>query len=178
MAAGGRRRPSPGQPRLEPEPRTDATVDCADPAVAAPGDVRRRRVTGTISTNGRPWQDGRVELCVLDGVRLHSHEAPRLQVVGSYLGRCDLVGCTMPGLDLTGSVLDHVTFRGCDLTGLVVTGARMLAARFIDCRLDDVVGAAGLAGAQVDAAALPSLAPALAAAVGVQLLQPGEPDDE
>lgn len=50
------------------------------------------------------------------------------------------------------------------------TGATVTAARFTDCRFDRLVGADGLAGAEIGTGDLMSLAPSLAAALGITIV--------
>jgi len=73
-------------------------------------------------------------------------------------------------MDLTRARLDPVEFVRCDLTGADFTGVTVAAARFTDCRFDRLAGASGLAGAEVGAGDLISLAPSLAAAIGIAIV--------
>jgi uncharacterized protein YjbI with pentapeptide repeats len=83
------------------------------------------------------------------------------------LHRSRFTGCDLTGSDLTGSQLDHVEFTGCDLSRTDFAQVKVVAARFRDCRFDGATGVAGLAGAEVDATDLVTLAGSLASALGI-----------
>jgi uncharacterized protein YjbI with pentapeptide repeats len=112
--------------------------------------------------SGGVWVSGEIR-----DVRLTGARADGLTVRFSRLHRCLFEDCDLTGLDLTRSRLDHVEFVRCDLTGADFTGVTVAAARFSDCGYDRVVGADGLAGAEIAAGDLISLAPSLAAALGI-----------
>lgn len=118
---------------------------------------------------GCAWVGGDLQDVVFVGVVAHE-----LALRFTRLRRVVFDSCALPKLDLSGAELDHVTFRGCDLSGARFKEARVAAARFVRCDLRDIEGAGGLAGAHVDAAALPALAPALAREVGLHVGESAE----
>jgi uncharacterized protein YjbI with pentapeptide repeats len=114
--------------------------------------------------SGAVWVNGEIRDARLTGVR-----ADGLTLRFGRLYRCRFEDCDLTGLDLTRSRLDHVEFVRCDLTGADFTGVTAAAARFTDCRYDRVVGAEGLAGAEIAAGDLIGLAPSLATALRISI---------
>jgi uncharacterized protein YjbI with pentapeptide repeats len=112
---------------------------------------------------GCVWAGGTVRDVTMDDVT-----AREFSLRFARLHRVVFTGCALDALDLTEAELDHVTFRNCDLTGATFTGAQVRSLRLIGCDLTGLHGAAGLAGAYVDAASLPALAPVMAAELGLR----------
>jgi uncharacterized protein YjbI with pentapeptide repeats len=79
-------------------------------------------------------------------------------------------GCVLRELDLHGARLDAVTFLDCDLTGAVLTGATLSDVDLRRCTLDGVVGVEHLCGAAIERDAVHALGEAMAAALGIRLL--------
>ncbi len=75
--------------------------------------------------------------------------------------------------DLSQADLREVSFVECDLTGADLSGARLEAATFDGCRLADLRGIGSLRGARMRWVDVIGLAGALAAEIGIELL-----DDE
>lgn len=61
-------------------------------------------------------------------------------------------------------------FRDCDLTGAVFSKARFANSELRRCRLEAVEGVAGLAGTSMEFDAVVGIAPQLADALGIHLL--------
>ncbi|MGF7237678.1 MAG: pentapeptide repeat-containing protein [Frankia sp.] len=119
------------------------------------------------------FRGGRLTGCVWVGgtigdVRMDDVTAGDFALRSARLRRVVFSGCSLPALDLTEAELDHVTFRNCDLSGATFAKAKVRALRVIGCELAGVRGVGGLAGAYVDAASLPALAPAMAAELGLR----------
>jgi uncharacterized protein YjbI with pentapeptide repeats len=112
--------------------------------------------------SGGVWVNAEIRDVLLRDVR-----ADGLTLRFCRLFRSRFEGCDLSGMDLTRSRLDHVEFVRCDLRGADVSDVTVVAARFTGCRFDGMIGAAGLAGAEIDAGDLGSLAPALAASIGI-----------
>jgi uncharacterized protein YjbI with pentapeptide repeats len=126
-----------------------------------------------IVVDGAALRGGRLTGCVWAGatvsdVTMDDVTAGEFSLRFARLRRVVFTGCALAQLDLTESELDHVTFRNCDLSGATFRDARVRALRLIGCELAGARGVGGLAGAYVDAASLPALAPAMAAELGLR----------
>ncbi|MEU2392444.1 pentapeptide repeat-containing protein [Streptomyces sp. NPDC007369] len=117
----------------------------------------------------------------LGGTALHGAVLERVEFRGGKIDYLNLrqarlrdvvfEECVLVEPDFGGAVLERVEFRGCVLRGADVTGARMAD---VDLRgaaeLDFARGVEALAGAAITPAQLLSLAPALAAHLGLRVL--------
>ncbi|MCK9925614.1 pentapeptide repeat-containing protein [Frankia sp. Mgl5] len=128
------------------------------------GGATRVRVTGG-RVSGTVWIRGELNDVVFDQVR-----ADGLALRACLLRRARFVNCDLSGLDMTDTRLDHVRFEDCDLSSAIFTGTQIAAAQLRGCRFDGVVGADGLAGAEVDSSDLASLAGPMAAALGISVV--------
>ncbi len=86
------------------------------------------------------------------------------------LTRVAFEGCVLRELDLHGATLDAVTFVDCDLSGAVLTGATLRDVDVRRCTLDGLVGVEHLRGAAIERDAVHELGVAMAAALGIRLL--------
>ncbi|MEX5707643.1 pentapeptide repeat-containing protein [Parafrankia sp. FMc6] len=128
------------------------------------GGATRVRVTGG-RVSGTVWIRGELNDVVFDQVR-----ADGLALRACLLRRARFVNCDLSGLDMTDTRLDHVRFEDCDLSSAIFTGTQIATAQLRGCRFDGVVGADGLAGAEVDSSDLASLAGPMAAALGISVV--------
>ncbi|TCJ37972.1 pentapeptide repeat-containing protein [Parafrankia sp. BMG5.11] len=128
------------------------------------GGATRVRATGG-RVSGTVWIRGELNDVVFDQVR-----ADGLALRACLLRRARFVNCDLSGLDMTDTRLDHVRFEDCDLSSAIFTGTQIAAAQLRGCRFDGVVGADGLAGAEVDSSDLASLAGPMAAALGISVV--------
>ncbi|ABW15525.1 pentapeptide repeat protein [Parafrankia sp. EAN1pec] len=128
------------------------------------GGATRVRVTGG-RVSGTVWIRGELNDVVFDQVR-----ADGLALRACLLRRARFVNCDLSGLDMTDTRLDHVRFEDCDLSSAIFAGTQIAAAQLRGCRFDGVVGADGLAGAEVDSSDLASLAGPMAAALGISVV--------
>ncbi|WP_230203236.1 pentapeptide repeat-containing protein [Parafrankia discariae] len=128
------------------------------------GGATRVRVTGG-RVSGTVWIRGELNDMLFDQVR-----ADGLALRACLVRRARFVNCDLSGLDLTDTRLDHVRFEDCDLSSAIFSGAQIAAAQLRGCRFDAVVGADGLAGAEIDSADLASLAGPMAAALGISVV--------
>ncbi|MFD8414137.1 MULTISPECIES: pentapeptide repeat-containing protein [unclassified Streptomyces] len=117
----------------------------------------------------------------LGGTALHGAVLERVEFRGGKIDYLNLrqarlrdvvfEECVLVEPDFAGAVLERVEFRGCVLRGADVSGARMTD---VDLRgaaeLDFARGVEALAGAAVTPAQLLSLAPALAAHLGLRVV--------
>jgi uncharacterized protein YjbI with pentapeptide repeats len=78
--------------------------------------------------------------------------------------------CNLREADFTGLRGVHVRFHDCDLRGAGFRHAELAACELRRCRLDGIEGVEGLRGAAIELDELVDLAPALARALGIELL--------
>ncbi|HEV7525419.1 MAG TPA: pentapeptide repeat-containing protein [Acidimicrobiia bacterium] len=95
------------------------------------------------------------------------------------LGRLQRVrfdACLLGAADFMGTQLDDVVFDRSDLAGADFSSAKTAAVDLRGARLDGLRGIGALAGAKIGFDQLVGLAPALAQALGLQVLADEEPD--
>jgi uncharacterized protein YjbI with pentapeptide repeats len=78
--------------------------------------------------------------------------------------------CNLREADFTGVRAEHVRFLDCDLRGAAFHHAQVAQSELRRCRLDGVEGVEGLRGAAMEMEQLLELAPTLAHALGIGLL--------
>ncbi|HEV8451102.1 MAG TPA: pentapeptide repeat-containing protein [Gaiellales bacterium] len=88
----------------------------------------------------------------------------------SELVRVTFDSCNLREADFTAARCSWVRFHDCDLTGAVFSHARFANSELRRCRLEAVEGVAGLAGASIEFDAALAIAPQLADALGIHLL--------
>jgi uncharacterized protein YjbI with pentapeptide repeats len=88
----------------------------------------------------------------------------------SELARVTFDSCNLREADFTGASGRWVRFHDCDLSGAVFSRARFANSELRRCRLEAVEGVAGLAGTSMEFDAVLGLAPQLADALGIHLL--------
>jgi len=76
-------------------------------------------------------------------------------------------GCSLREVEFIGAELSQVEFVNCELIGCNFAGAKLTQVDFRSSRLDECTGTAGLRGATLDQTQLISLAPSLAAELGI-----------
>jgi pentapeptide repeat protein len=86
------------------------------------------------------------------------------------LGRTTFQSCNLREADFTGSRCEVVRFHDCDVRGAVFTKARFASSEFRRCELDGIEGVESLSGTSMEYDAAVGLAPALAAALGIRLV--------
>jgi uncharacterized protein YjbI with pentapeptide repeats len=86
------------------------------------------------------------------------------------LEQVDLEATSLREADFAGATLEDVSFAGCDLTGASFDRVRCARVDFRRCRMEAVQGLAHLRGAAMDVELVMGLAPALADALGITLL--------
>ncbi len=87
------------------------------------------------------------------------------------LERVTFEGCSLAEADFTGARCEAVRFWGCDLTAADFATAEMARCELRRCRVEGLQAADRLRGTAVDAEAMMALAPAMAAALGIRLLE-------
>jgi uncharacterized protein YjbI with pentapeptide repeats len=118
------------------------------------------RLTGAALTEGS-LQDVVIADCRCDLASL----------AGSRLRRVRFEDCDLRGLDLRGAELDGVRFERCDLSGADLSGARCRAAELATCRVEGLEGLDGLRGSAWEWPMIVEHAGALAAALGIAILE-------
>jgi uncharacterized protein YjbI with pentapeptide repeats len=145
---------------------TDAVLD--EPnlanAVIRGGSLTRVLVSGGRLT-GAQWAETRIHDTVWRDAAADL-SAFRL----SELVRVTFDSCNLREADFSGSNCSWVRFHDCDLTGAVFSKARFANSELRRCRLGAVEGVAGLAGTSMEFDAVLGLAPQLADALGIHLL--------
>lgn len=146
----------------------DATVRSVSLVETDLSDGRWERVT----VEGSRWAG-----CVVDGstwedVTATDVRALRLSARQVTWRRVRFTDCDLTGLDLSGARLDGVRFDRCTMPDTEFAGATVKRADFAECDLSGVRTVASLRGATVDQVTLTSMAPAMAAGLGVRLAQP------
>jgi uncharacterized protein YjbI with pentapeptide repeats len=86
------------------------------------------------------------------------------------LGRTTFEDCSLREADFMGLRGDWVRFHDCDLRGAGFAHAQFTSSEFRRCRMDDVEGVEGLRGTAMELEQMLTLAPALARALGVSLI--------
>jgi uncharacterized protein YjbI with pentapeptide repeats len=86
------------------------------------------------------------------------------------LGRTTFEDCSLREADFMGLRGDWVRFHDCDLRGAGFAHAQFTNSEFRRCRMDDVEGIEGLRGTAMELEQMLTLAPALARALGVSLI--------
>ena len=86
------------------------------------------------------------------------------------LAHVTFADCNLREADFTGIRAEHVRFLDCDLRQAAFHHARFAASELRRCRLEGVEGVEGLRGAAVEMGQLLELAPTLAHALGIGLL--------
>lgn len=89
----------------------------------------------------------------------------------THLTRVTFADCNLREADFTGIRAEHVRFLDCDLRGAVFHHAQMTSCELRRCRLDGIEGVEGLRGAAMELEQLFELAPTLAHALGIGLLE-------
>jgi uncharacterized protein YjbI with pentapeptide repeats len=127
--------------------------------------MRRSRLVGCRMT-GFTWSEGLIEdttfrACALDLAALRF----------TRLKRVTFEDCVLRDADFQDGRLEGVRYLDCDLTKAGFLSARCRDVELRGCRLDDLRGIEGLRGAAVAWDDIVALAPALAAALGIRLLE-------
>jgi uncharacterized protein YjbI with pentapeptide repeats len=86
------------------------------------------------------------------------------------LRRVRFEDCDLRGLDLRGAELDGVRFERCDLSGAEFSGARCRRLELVACELAGIGGIESLRGSSWDWPTVVGQAGALAAALGIAVL--------
>ena len=89
------------------------------------------------------------------------------------LERVTFEGCRMTQSDLQDAACESVRFLGCDLSECDLSDARFRRSELRGCELRDLHGVERLRGVGLEWGDLLDLAPALAAALGIRLLDAG-----
>lgn len=131
----------------------------------------------TLDVPRAEWRDVSVTDCRLGAVRAFAGELLRVTITGGkidYLNLRDatirelrLVGVTIGDLDLAGARARDVVVQDCRVRRLDLTNARLTDVDLRGADLSEIDGLVGLAGATISEEQLVSLAPALAAQLGV-----------
>lgn len=132
--------------------------------------------------------DSSLVRCSLDGARLTGSQwlrsrwrhldasdlvADTLSAHGSSWTDVTLTGARLRELDLSEAKLVRVRFVDCDLGAARFTGARCSDVSFSGCTLEGLTGVTGLRGASLERADAESALPALAAELGIRVLDGG-----
>jgi uncharacterized protein YjbI with pentapeptide repeats len=154
----------------------DVTLDGARIGDCLLTDVRSH----TLSAVGSTWRDVALTGCRLGAVQLSGAELQRVRVTGGkvdYLNLRDarltdvvLEGCVVGELDLVGATATRVTLDGCRVERLDVTRATLDRVDLRGADLSGLDGLAHLRGAVISGDQLLELAPALAAHLGVRVV--------
>jgi uncharacterized protein YjbI with pentapeptide repeats len=134
-------------------------------AVIRGGSLRRVLVSGGRLT-GAQWAETRIHDTVWRNAAADL-SAFRL----CTLVRVTFDSCNLREADFSGASCSWVRFHDCDLTGAVFSKARFVNSELRRCRLEAVEGVAGLAGTSMEFDAVLGLAPQLADALGIHLLE-------
>ena len=86
------------------------------------------------------------------------------------LERATFQDCSLREADFMGLRGDWVRFHDCDLRGASFVHAQFTSSELLRCRMDDIEGVEGLRGTSMELEQMLTLAPALARALGVSLL--------
>ncbi len=86
------------------------------------------------------------------------------------LERTTFQDCSLREADFMGLRGDWVRFHDCDLRGASFVHAQFTSSELLRCRMDDIEGVEGLRGTSMELEQMLTLAPALARALGVSLL--------
>jgi uncharacterized protein YjbI with pentapeptide repeats len=89
----------------------------------------------------------------------------------THLTRVTFADCNLREADFTGVRAEHVRFLDCDLRGAAFHHAQMTSSELRRCRLGGIEGVEGLRGAAMELEQLLELAPTLAHALGIGLLE-------
>ena len=132
----------------------------ADPPYAAdvPADLLPLDADVALLPEAFSWSGAALEDAQLGGL-----ERTGLSIVGSRLERVDLAAARLPNLRIVDAVL-----HGCNLANVQARGASL-----VRCELRDLHGVERLRGVAIEWDDLLELAPALAAALGIGLLDAG-----
>jgi uncharacterized protein YjbI with pentapeptide repeats len=133
-------------------------------AVIRGGSLTRVLVTGGRLT-GAQWAEVRIHDTVWRGAAADLSAFRLCQLV-----RVTFDSCNLREADFTGASCSWVRFHDCDLTGAVFSKARFANSELRRCSLDAIEGVAGLAGTSMEFDAVLGLAPQLADALGIHLL--------
>jgi uncharacterized protein YjbI with pentapeptide repeats len=133
-------------------------------AVLRGGSLTRVLVSGGRLT-GAQWAETRVHDTVWRNAAADLSAFRLCQLV-----RVTFDSCNLREADFTGASCSWVRFHDCDLTGAVFSKAQFANSELRRCRLEAVEGVAGLAGASMEFEAVLGLAPQLADALGIHLL--------
>jgi uncharacterized protein YjbI with pentapeptide repeats len=115
-------------------------------------------VLAGIEAYGANWRRVRLVNCKLDSVNLRD----------ARLREVTFENCTLRDVDLAGAALETVTFAGCRIEGLRLDRAKLQAVDLRGVReLHLASGIDGLRGSIMDSGQLMSLAPQLAASLGI-----------
>jgi uncharacterized protein YjbI with pentapeptide repeats len=119
---------------------------------------------------GLQWPEGVLQDVVFRDCRidLASFRFARIQRVG-------FEDCVLRDADFTGARFESVRFEACDLNAATFSGAEFARSELRGCRLEGLRGVDGLRGAALEWPAILDLAGALAAALGLRVIE--EPDD-
>lgn len=111
---------------------------------------------------GSSWNDG-----LFRDVTFTECRADLMRLRQNKLRSVAFVNCNLRQADFQWADLSHVRFDGCDLSAAQFANARMTSVLFTDCTFDGVGGVTGLKGATLPERDLISLAPSLAAELGI-----------
>jgi len=129
------------------------------------GTMRRSRVLECRMT-GFTWSEGLIEDTTFRGCAL---DLAALRF--TRLKRVTFEDCVLRDADFQDGRLEAVRFLDCDLTGAGFLSAGCRKVELRRCTLEDLRGIDGLKGAALEWDAILSLAPTMAAALGIRLLQ-------
>lgn len=190
----------PFAPRLEPDAEPRA-VDAHELAFGLEDTVVRDQRIGEDRLRRFSLLDCRLDRCDLAGLVAREASWARVLVTGSRLTGADLAGarlqdvafrdCRMDLASLAGARLERVSFEGCnlreadlgearlhdvrlagcDLSGAMVADADCSRVELRDGSYEDLRGISGLKGCSLAWPDLMALAPALAAAAGMRVLE-------
>ncbi len=130
---------------------------------------------------GLVLRDVRLEGCRIGAAEWYEAELSRVELIGcriDYLALADgtvedvrFVGCTLGDVDLRGATVRRTAFEDCRLRELSARDARLTGLDLRGADLDRIDGVTSLAGAIVSDSQLPRLAPLLAEALGISVVE-------
>ena len=104
------------------------------------------------------------------GVRLEGTKVDYLNARAAAWRDVELVGCRIGELDLTDAKVERLRLDGCTVSTLVVGHARLADVDLRGARIEVVEGFTGLRGSWVTPEQLTLLAPSLADALGITVV--------
>jgi uncharacterized protein YjbI with pentapeptide repeats len=131
----------------------------------------REAKLATVTITGARLTGVRLTGASLTDVTVSDSRVDLAQFVGATLARVTFEDCRVESTDFSEARLDSVRFHRCDLGRCDFTGARLRRTEFRGCALNDVQGFQDLRGAAMEWRDILELAGAMAASLGIDVLE-------